>query len=198
MADKDIINGIDVSKCEFYSGPKLCMLGDIRVPKEIGYSDIYCCTDSDCYFKQSARKDERIRELYRKLNLEVKALGKMIETVEEKDEEIQILNYILDFVIQKYLPDADTSIMHYTSLKELIVNGIEKDEQKLSQIADITDRGIKNSLCNCGLRADLEQIKELIEAIHEHRVSEIGYEDEEDTILKLILESKQITKENNE
>lgn len=62
--ENTIINGVDVSGCEFVGKYKLCKAYcNTGIGKPCG-----CEYSIDCYFKQSARKDERIKELEQKLS----------------------------------------------------------------------------------------------------------------------------------
>lgn len=58
MTDKTIINGVDVSGCFHLYPTRECDLNG-HYP---GFPK-YCHEDPACYYKQSARKDERIMEL---------------------------------------------------------------------------------------------------------------------------------------
>lgn len=66
MTDKEqiIINGIDVSECEYVCNTAFGNIG-CKLPFN---EEIYCCNISNCYFKQLARKTQECEELKKELN----------------------------------------------------------------------------------------------------------------------------------
>lgn len=69
MTDKTIINGVDVSGCENYVlRVRYDALWDLNSKFHTCKHKTLCSDNTNCYFKQSARKDERIRGLEQKLS----------------------------------------------------------------------------------------------------------------------------------
>lgn len=86
MTDKTIINGIDVSQCEFSSLMGIfviCFCDDTR-ERYASYSDS-CYENPNCYFKQLARARGEIEKFKDK----VKYMKEYIKTVETARNEIE-------------------------------------------------------------------------------------------------------------
>lgn len=117
MTNKEptIINGVDVSRCKHKCTSILnpvTLRCENTEPRCRGGYDGFCKENPNCYYKQSARKDERIKELE-----------------EEKKKGLQEYNNIggcwgcgLQLSLNQYLKD------------------IENHQQKLSQIAQLADK----------------------------------------------------------
>lgn len=147
-SDVHFVNGVDVSGCEFFFRDningiftqELCACMEEHTGTNSYKTQ--CLDNSNCYYKQSARKDERIKELE-----------------EEKKKGLQEYNNIggcwgcgLQLSLNQYLKD------------------IENHQQKLSQIAQLADKNSNTNVNDFEntyigminyLKANNEQIKQI-------------------------------------
>ncbi len=93
MTDKEqiIINGVDVSECEFFDGSHLCKCDKTIIDEHKKLKNIFsvkyvnCRDNYNCYFKQLARKTQECEEL-----------KKQVETSEKWRIKAESLNEKLD------------------------------------------------------------------------------------------------------
>lgn len=102
MTDKTIIDGVDVSGCEYLKDNECrcdmqcyhiedgkCITEPEMVKRESHATYGTCSLNPDCYFKQSARKDERIRELEEKLETKTALLKDAKKAIEKLTIKLQ-------------------------------------------------------------------------------------------------------------
>ena len=122
MTDKIIIDGVDVSGCNYYA---------VRgfVQSYNGYTEYqdYCanpltsrvCTEyPNCYYKQLQRKTAKCQEL-------INENDKLQEANEQYAGINKNLDYMLGDVISKVLEDDNTEEYFYTELKEKFTSKLE-------------------------------------------------------------------------
>jgi hypothetical protein len=70
-------------------------------------------------------------------------------------KDCQICENFIDFIPCKPIRDMDYDL-------QKVINQRDKYIQTLQEIKAIAERGFNNSQCNCGLKADIEQILQFI------------------------------------
>lgn len=141
MTDKTIIHGVDVRGCEYYGltvHKKVAICYGNCKASITKYTN--CKNNPNCYFKQSARKDERIRELEEKLETKTALLKDAKKAIERLTIKLQ------------------------RPLKTKTSDPTEPLYRKLSQIAELAQK-LRTKTDYHGedeVNADLDQILQLI------------------------------------
>ena len=132
MTDKQIINGIDVSGCDFYIDSKNLEYNCKQTPQSY-----FCKNNPDCHYKQLKAKEQECERLKHDNDYEVGALEKTIDNLKAELEQErtlkemyftyykanhgdikgklfrykQALAEIKDFVENEIIPNEDTHII---------------------------------------------------------------------------------------
>lgn len=139
MTDKTIIHGVDVSGCEFFFRDNIngiftqelcaCM-------EEHTGTDSYktqCLDNPNCYFKQSARKDERIRELEEKLSDAIKLAKQNADSneycLQELEKENEDLKQKLSQIAQLADKNSNTNVNDFENTYIGMINYLKANNE---------------------------------------------------------------------
>ena len=141
-----IIDGVDVSECEFYN----------KVIDEDAYCNIdeehlcTCISYDNCYYKQLKCKEQECEEL--------KEEFKLFQQLKDKDS-FRVVKLSTENVKLKHQLDL------YKKSHKTEQDRRRAFEQTLEEIREIAEKGFKNSICNCAAKADLYYILQKINEV---------------------------------
>lgn len=141
MADKIIIDGVDVSECEFFDRGEIsdgCSLGYREDPVN-NYTPN--CQDNNCYYKQLKqvkKENEQLKEIAAKQLIDkgvfINTLDKLRKIIDEKLEKenklTNALQEIKTLVTKHYIQNKRQLVQNYDCLD----NFIQKIEEKCEEV----------------------------------------------------------------
>lgn len=185
MTDKTIINGIDVSNCEYLSplnnGINACIAGKRQVLK---YRVCEC--NHNCYFKQLARAKEEIEKWKHQAELGSDTADRLSKELEDKNQEIEKLKSQIENEKQALQIDID-------NLNHACLDLSQENEELKHQIEDV------DTLCS-EKESLIDKYVQTIEAATQLAPFQDEYFKGLDTkaIAELAKKSQRLTSENRE
>lgn len=149
MTDKElIIDGVDVSGCEFYNkDDKTCR--EVNGKYDTDICDFDKCKNSDCYYKQLARKEQECEEL--------------------KKWKENVINLFNKTCRCKYLNEENAHCSFYNKECIAINQCLYKNQQTLAKIKEIAEKEVKYA--PDGETFARPEIKQILQ-----KISEVGNE----------------------
>ena len=131
MAENIIINGVDVSGCDYFKNNGKCRMPHYQ--QNIKYT---CCNCSEwnCYYKQLKRKEQELQQAmdnYVQLDLQrVKEYNELVDLYKAKEQECEDLK------------DLNTRL---DNQRETYWKEYQKLQQTLAEIKEIAEREVKRA-----------------------------------------------------
>ena len=170
MTDKQIIvDGVDVSGCEYFKENDSCK-----------NTCNYFCTPCEwveiqnCMYKYAKRKEQECEELKKQNDcncLDSCCKKQKLDQLKAENEELSTINArllgrlevdetdaSLVFNLDKELRQKEKEF--YTAIQKVV-----KLKQTLAEIKEIAERGLNCSQCSCGAKADLDLILQKINEV---------------------------------
>ena len=140
MTDKEqiIIDGVDVSECEFYN-PYYCGM----YIDGYGDSEGVCSDYEDCYYKQLARKTQECEELKEKIKQIRNFRDKVISQLKEKNEKLKAESFTSDELISIQEKDIDRYLKALEGI-ERIATTFRARESSYHNVLDIISKAKEN------------------------------------------------------
>ena len=145
-----IIDGVDVSECEFYN-PYYCGM----YIDGYGDSEGVCSDYEDCYYKQLARKTQECEELKEKIKQIRNFRDKVISQLKEKNEKLKAESFTSDELISIQEKDIDRYRKALEAFQDDYFKGLDT-----TTIAELAKKSIRLTTENRKLEQECEELKE--------------------------------------
>ena len=185
MTDKQIIiDGIDISGCEFYWRKKeLCTNGNLTC---------YCQENKDCLYKKYKHKEQECEELKEdrerwksNFNGKVSAIEELLQQLAQlkaENDGLKTMLKDLSYENQKFCYQIEEQTKQLEPFKDEYFKGLDN-----VAIAKLAKKSIRITAENSKLEQILIEIKEIAEGMHDLWINKTSYTDM-DNLVKHLLE----------
>ena len=172
MTDKQIIiDGVDVSGCEFYWRKKeLCTNGNLTC---------YCQENKDCLYKKYKHKEQECERLKNERTVD---FVKQLAQLKAENDGLKTMLKDLSYENQKFCYQIEEQTKQLEPFKDEYFKGLDN-----VAIAKLAKKSIRITAENSKLEQTLTEIKEIAEGMHDLWINKTPYTDM-DNLVKHLLE----------